>query len=1045
MNIVAHNILAMNAQRMYGINTNSKKKSTEKLSSGYKINRAADDAAGLSISEKMRRQIRGLKQGSDNLHDGISFVQTADGYLEEVQDMLQRMNELSIKAANGTNSASDRNDIDNEIQELKQETKRIFKTAKFNETIIFDMPYVPSPEIHPEYRPGTAILKKVSDSFPPGAKLDSVTAASGQMTNSYTSSNGHTYKSACFIDFSGVDFSNIASLDGTGFYSTCCTCDDMKYGITFDSTTNEHTRTGNGNFLYTVGTKDCTSASDLASRIYYATMSGGRKADHYTDFEVDKDNANRLVIHDNREDQTPYGDFGRVYSGVIKEVTPVNAGEEIQVFSSGLNADGSVKYGGIELNDVRHTWEELGVSVSEDGRTFTASAKVDFKDYKGERVVLNINAGDPANELSRTNYWHADEQGVYIDDIFAASWEDIGIKDTDNTGEYSVLWRQQEIWFTVNDGDSKRDVIDGINTKVLDVPYSWDIMASDRVDSAALNLYGINSLRVTENNKAALDAEYGISADSEGITITSTDGVSHTKTEWKDFVNTGSGDPYPISDWGLDDKDGKGKASDLVTFDDTAYYRYVNTAQTDLGIGFSFNLRDESGMDQAIAALDGVTLSKAFTAPNTLSTSSGNSKNGAKPAVSLSEWSLTYDVQKAYGRDFNEQHATLDGTINRTVKENIEKSSSTVYSPESRIQTTTASSSNTSTVYVKGSDGLYHKYNKNVSVYDDTMKRKETITKTYDAQYNYSGSFAGENVVDTDGSKFEYIKTTVNDQEGISQRTLTLFTKDSAGLTEDELNRLGKNEYDKLTGLTETELNVLGVDASDRLAAATDSTSYGPAAGWSTKSTKDTYVSKANDTVTLTSAKGNIGNLTMKDATANSFGEATANVSFKASDYATCAFSGKANSEGNKNVATRFHDVKLNVPPRKLDIQYDCDNPDYIGIEWMGLNNTIIGIHSANTKTMESSRKAIDQVGRAIKYVSDTRSLFGAQQNRLEHAVKINDNTAENTQAAESIIRDTDMEKELVHHSIISIMMQAGEAMMTQANQSNQGVLSLIA
>ena len=118
MNIVAHNILAMNAQRMYGINTNSKKKSAEKLSSGYKINRAADDAAGLSISEKMRKRIRGLNQGADNLKDGVSLCQTADGALMEVEDMIHRMNELAIKAANGTNSQSDREDINNEISEL---------------------------------------------------------------------------------------------------------------------------------------------------------------------------------------------------------------------------------------------------------------------------------------------------------------------------------------------------------------------------------------------------------------------------------------------------------------------------------------------------------------------------------------------------------------------------------------------------------------------------------------------------------------------------------------------------------------------------------------------------------------------------------------------------------------------------------------------------------------------------------------------------------------------------------------------------------------
>ena len=104
--VVQHNLTAMNSNRMLGLTTASQAKSTEKLSSGYKINRAADDAAGLSISEKMRKQIRGLTQASSNAQDGISAVQTAEGALNEVQDMLQRMNELAVKAANGTDRKS---------------------------------------------------------------------------------------------------------------------------------------------------------------------------------------------------------------------------------------------------------------------------------------------------------------------------------------------------------------------------------------------------------------------------------------------------------------------------------------------------------------------------------------------------------------------------------------------------------------------------------------------------------------------------------------------------------------------------------------------------------------------------------------------------------------------------------------------------------------------------------------------------------------------------------------------------------------------------
>lgn len=134
--VVQHNMQAMNSSRMLGITTNAQAKSTEKLSSGYKINRAADDAAGLSISEKMRKQMRGLDRASTNAQDGVSAVQTAEGALTEVHDMLQRMNELAVQASNGTNSQSDRESIQNEVDQLTTEIDRVSETTKFNETYL---------------------------------------------------------------------------------------------------------------------------------------------------------------------------------------------------------------------------------------------------------------------------------------------------------------------------------------------------------------------------------------------------------------------------------------------------------------------------------------------------------------------------------------------------------------------------------------------------------------------------------------------------------------------------------------------------------------------------------------------------------------------------------------------------------------------------------------------------------------------------------------------------------------------------------------------
>lgn len=136
--VIQHNLTAMNTNRQLGITTGNQAKSTEKLSSGYRINRAGDDAAGLTISEKMRSQIRGLNKASSNAEDGVSLIQTAEGALNEAHSILQRMNELSTQAANDTNTTSDRTAIQKEIDALTSELSRIADTTQFNTMNLLD-------------------------------------------------------------------------------------------------------------------------------------------------------------------------------------------------------------------------------------------------------------------------------------------------------------------------------------------------------------------------------------------------------------------------------------------------------------------------------------------------------------------------------------------------------------------------------------------------------------------------------------------------------------------------------------------------------------------------------------------------------------------------------------------------------------------------------------------------------------------------------------------------------------------------------------------
>ncbi len=221
--IIQHNISAMNAHREYGITTGKRAKSSEKLSSGYRINRAADDAAGLAISEKMRRQIRGLTQASDNCMDGISLVQVADGAMAEIHDMLHRGTELGIKAANDTLTAEDRRYIQVEINQILDELDSIKDKTTFNEIKVLCGGEGASANYNME---DGAILT----GNPLPDVVNSTALDAGYMCDVYEN-NGKKYPAGT-IDFTGINADNVQDLVGCAFNIDCSTCSN-KYTFSF--------------------------------------------------------------------------------------------------------------------------------------------------------------------------------------------------------------------------------------------------------------------------------------------------------------------------------------------------------------------------------------------------------------------------------------------------------------------------------------------------------------------------------------------------------------------------------------------------------------------------------------------------------------------------------------------------------------------------------------------------------------------------------------------------------------------------------------------
>ncbi|MCQ2523738.1 MAG: hypothetical protein MJ123_05300 [Lachnospiraceae bacterium] len=249
---VAHNLTAMNAQRQYGITEGAMAKSTEKLSSGFRINRAADDAAGLAISEKMRRQIRGLNQGSENIQSGISMVQVADGALAEVHDMLNRATELSVKAANDTLNAEDRQAIQSEINGIVSEIQRISDDTSYNEIKLFN-----DPDYYMQY---DGLITKL---------VHCPSAETGRLSEAYQ--KGALYYPAAYVNFDGINSANLDLLNGGNFAFHCSQSCGEVFDITFttDGTPSSASNLSPGaHHKYSVDISGCKNGTEIVDKIY---------------------------------------------------------------------------------------------------------------------------------------------------------------------------------------------------------------------------------------------------------------------------------------------------------------------------------------------------------------------------------------------------------------------------------------------------------------------------------------------------------------------------------------------------------------------------------------------------------------------------------------------------------------------------------------------------------------------------------------------------------------------------------------------------------
>ena len=950
INSVTTNMQSMFTQRQLGITDTSRKKSTEKLASGYKINRAADDAAGLTISEKMRRQIRGLTQASANTQDAVSLCQVADGYLTEVHDMLHRLDELVIQASNGTLKNEDRASINEEVDELKQEMKRIFKEANFNGIPLFHVPYTPDIEGNAE-----------------GMKV---------FHNDFGGIGG--------LEFNNVRY-NISELQAKGLK-----IDDN--GIATE--TFEHI-----------------------------------KFNLYDGEEVDLSMKKGQDLNKVSRNFKWTADETGIY---INEKLSAQWNEVRDEDGNGIDISSNVPIG-------TYTFKHHGLTITFD---------ID-EEAEPEEVLTGIN-GDAATK--------------------AASWD--------------VLVGSAEL-------SKAADVFDADRVTTPPEPYPD----------------AVQTITVTGANKGYVDGNYWIVADANGIAIRSIDkGGTERVTDyvsWGSFkdsaysswvdengntIDTNGG--YPIKNWG-DVNDGNA-ASD-ITFDGNATYHFTSP-DSNVKIEFDFRLAESASLDEVKQALNRAVISYPVSAPGSLTAGASTSVGRITLNSSTNYIASSFTLQRAYGRNFDSTNDSFSADISVTrevsgrkleddapnadgvydagghavnwssnydsqTHNRTEDSSDVTYSYYVWNETNTVTVTDESGNPVQDTDEYgnpktdehgdpvykttevttphYYKYR--------TFNRDEIYTDTYrttdswsqDVTYTFNGTLNSHSMIPVERSQTEQYSRTLTRTRQETQ-SFTIF--ESMGeVSADSLDDTQKSSAVAISGTSS-----LPADASTYTG-----TSYGAYTTATKGTTNYNGVSATSfNNISFTSDAGEAFrfNYTVTPDQAKTLaqsGSGTAGtVTFKANGYATRTFTP---TETGKTISeAQFNDFRLNVPKKNLDIQAGAEAEHYVTMEWSPLNLTIIGLSGCNTLTQESALGSIAMVNRAVGIISETRSTFGAYQNRFEATIRNLDNVVENTQAAESAIRDTDMAAETVRNAKENILMQAGSAMLVQANQSRQGILTLL-
>lgn len=989
--IIQHNMMAMFGARQLGITTTNKSKIAERLSSGYRINRAADDAAGLSISEKIRGQIRGLHRASANVQDGISFCNVAEGALQEVQNVLHRIRELSVQAANDTNVSADRMAINEEITQLRKEINNIARNTEFNTYKIF--------------------CEEFAVELSEGAEVVKIFDANDGDPTSPEAYGGIIVGEDVRVAWKDIDENMIYTDSDTGeikFNAGVYTCSVGGYNLEIEC--EDGTKPPQIKVAFPL------TATDTGIQIVGETVAWS---------EVKNEQGESILTAYNKEGffSFPYGKGeGGFYIRGCQSMQDVIDG--INTYNTQNERKYMNVYSGYE--------REQAVDMTDTGSNMRVSNDI----VDALKAKKNLDA-----------HMRADDDGIWLEDMAGnevsgskKTWAELGIEKWDaedfisdeNTYSYEYKDADYDIKFNFKllDETSKESVIDGINNASI-VDTSVDTNNETVLNCTTSNTvlsgkiaYSNNELSVYE--EAALGRDFDIEAaalaeeqllyDADTNKFHVTYDAVDTGVPELEYVSTG------ITGVGALEKDGElyqkylaARETQALLTGDAVSYPGLNDI-----IGTA-NVTDEKYMSETVV-IDS----------STMKVTSNIVDGRTYPAAHMdfSGLGMDYDLYDLLGTGFNSTCKTCDnhyslmfvyGGTTQTSSDGIGYTKTTSGGGDYVLEVDIKS------MVDKGITNGADFANALVDVLDDSQfdfhftQYAAQGSTLYVCDNRAQSSGTTDATFDTEPFSVGKSNIVINMREEGSTRTVRL-----------------SYEYD-----ISSAVNVRATmeeSATGEFVEDTDGTGYKKYVESDYKNADGTWIGgqPPKRYTVKTTATANLDEAYYDSILSDIANQSTIALNSTGFDYVKY----RANENYNEATVSTF-DFEIEEE-KDFWIQAGANTWQGLNLEWEKFSTYSLGIATKDVMSYESAGDFITAADKALEKISKIRSDFGAYTNRMEHAYALDTNTEENLQSAESRIRDADMAEEVTRLVKEEILQQAGVAMLAQANQSTGSIVQLL-